>query len=578
MSGLNVPGFTIKKEATRLRRGSFGSVGSNKSSGRRGKEDQLISKTDDNFVEQAHKEHVAQSFDEMRVALEEVDNSRKVSRKKALQLSKASTQIAEATQTAQELSKLALSHLHRELPERNVTLKELEELKGKEDTLNELSGDGEDMSQISEASSAPSSKEKGLSLLDSMQQLSKATRAIVARKDVLESQVRALRDEYIKEKRAFEQRLQDALAEMERLREQKRRAELQTSEVRMEYDQQIKQLKAQAEDAQQSLRALEAANTKLKASVEDKETALMQVPRLEEEYLRTARKLVVKKERVVQQKTLAMKKMEGDVNKAAFWQQKAVLLGEENLALKTELADFKRCNIQALTKLQWELQQETSKNRPHNKHAHTRAVSTTDSADSPRKKSIAVAPTHSAYTAHMGHTGHTAHTAHTGHVSLARGTEMSDEAHIQQFHEAEIARLKEVVEGLRDHNRSLTLKLAHARSYPLLNTRPEPDEDDLEDGKHGLEAELEALFHPENEEEEDAYGDDRETRAERESEEARAAQRRIERAINMNEAYKNKLAQLRSARPGSEHFKTMRRLKGGRASPLKANHSERGGY
>lgn len=568
MSGLNVPGFTIKKEATRLRRGSFGSVGSNKSSGRRGKEDQLISKTDDNFVEQAHKEHVAQSFDEMRIALEEVDNSRKVSRKKALQLSKASTQIAEATQTAQELSELALSHLHRELPARNVTLKELEELKGKEDTLNELSGDGEDMSQISEASSAPSSKEKGLSLLDSMQQLSKATRALVARKDVLESQVRALRDEYIKEKRAFEQRLQDALAEMERLREQKRSAELQTSEVRMEYDQQIKQLKAQAEDAQQSLRALEAANTKLKASVEDKETALMQVPRLEEEYLRTARKLVVKKERVVQQKTLAMKKMEGDVNKAAFWQQKAVLLGEENLALKTELADFKRCNIQAVTKLQWELQQETSKNRPHNKHAHTRAVSTTDSADSPRKKSIArVASTH------------TGHTGQTGHVSLARGTEMSDEAHIQQFHEAEIARLKEVVEGLRDHNRSLTLKLAHARSYPLLNTRPEPDEDDLEDDKHGLEAELEALFHPENEEEEDAYGDgdDRETRAERESEEARAAQRRIERAINMNEAYKNKLAQLRSARPGSEHFKTMRRLKGSRASPLKANHSERGG-
>ena len=48
-----------------------------------------------------------------------------------------------------------------------------------------------------------------------------------------------------------------------------------------------------------------------------------------------------------------------------------------------------------------------------------------------------------------------------------------------------------------------------------------------------------------------------------EAQEAEAAQRRIERAINMNEAYKNKLAQLRRARPGSDHFKTMRRLKEG---------------
>ena len=140
MSGLNIPGFTIKKNTTRLRRGSSSSVGSNKSSGRGVKEDALISKSDIDFVEQAHKEFTTQSFDEMRAALEEVESNRKVSRKKALQLSKASTQIVEATKTAQELSKLALSHLNKELPTRNVSLKELEELKGKENVLNELSG------------------------------------------------------------------------------------------------------------------------------------------------------------------------------------------------------------------------------------------------------------------------------------------------------------------------------------------------------------------------------------------------------------------------------------------------------
>ena len=175
-------------------------------------------------MEQAHKEFTTQSFDEMRAALEEVESNRKVSRKKALQLSKASTQIVEATKTAQELSKLALSHLNKELPTRNVSLKELEELKGKENVLNELSGEAEsdDVSQMSDASGVHTAKQRGPTLLESMHQLNIATRAIVSRKEVLESQVRALRDEYIKEKEAFEQRVTEALAEMERLREQKR--------------------------------------------------------------------------------------------------------------------------------------------------------------------------------------------------------------------------------------------------------------------------------------------------------------------------------------------------------------------
>ena len=567
MSGLRVPGFTIKKNATRLRRGSLdGSVGSNKSSGREDKEI-LASKTEDDFVEQAYREHMAKQLDEMGSADRgEVERSRKASRKQALQLSKASTQIVEAIRTAQDLSRLANSRLYKELPTRNTSLKELEELKDMENAFNEFSEDGDDVSQISEASSK---KQQGPSLLESMQQLSKATRAIVARKEVLETQVRALRDEYIKEKGNFEARMQDALAEMERLREQKKRAELQTREVRMEYDRQIKQLQAQADDAQQSLQALETMKNKLQASLEDKETALMEVPRLEEEYLRTARRLVVKKERDVQQKTMAMKKMEGEVNKAVFWQQKAVLLGEENLALKTELAEFKRNNIQAVTKLQWELQKETSKNQSHNKHAHTGTA--TAGVASPRRKTIRADPSPAAKAATaVSNTWGGGVAAHTG------GPEVSEEEHIRSFQEAEIARLKTVIEGLRDHNLSLTLKLADARSYPLLNTRPPPDEDDLDDGKEGLEAELEALFHPENEDEDDTYGDDDngETRAEREAAEARAAQQRIERAINMNEAYKSKLVQLRKARPGSQHFKSMRRLRGGEASPEKGSQGQ----
>ena len=113
MSGLRVPGFTIKKNATRLRRGSLdGSVGSNKSSGREDKEI-LASKTEDDFVEQAYREHMAKQLDEMGSADRgEVERSRKASRKQALQLSKASTQIVEAIRTAQDLSRLVNSRLY----------------------------------------------------------------------------------------------------------------------------------------------------------------------------------------------------------------------------------------------------------------------------------------------------------------------------------------------------------------------------------------------------------------------------------------------------------------------------------
>ena len=273
----------------------------------------------------------------------------------------------------------------------------------------------------------------------------------------------------------------------------------------MDFERQIKRLQVEADDARQSLQALETANKNLTATIEEKETALMGVPRLEEEYLRSARKLVVKKERVVQQKTLAMKKMEGDVSKAVFWQQKAMLLGEENLALKRELADFKRNNIQAVTKLQWELQQEASKNQPHNTHMHKRAARTTSSAVSPAKKSTV----HAAFSTHAAKTGHKSKTELNG------GPEICEDEHTRQFQEAEMARLRKVIDGLREHNLSLTLKLADARAYPLLNLRPEPDKDDLYGGKNDLESELEALFHPDNEDEEDNYGDSHETRAER---------------------------------------------------------------
>jgi hypothetical protein len=139
--------------------------------------------------------------------------------------------------------------------------------------------------------------------------------------------------------------------------------------------------------------------------------------------------------------------------------------------------------------------------------------------------------------------------------------EVSHAEHIRQFQQAEIARLQGTVADLREQNKGLSLKLADARAYPLYNTRPPPEEDTGAE-KLNLAEEVELLFHPENEHEEEAYGETALEREKREEEEKREADLRVERAVNMSAAYRVKLEQIRKARKKSQHFKAMRALRG----------------
>ena len=103
------------------------------------------------------------------------------------------------------------------------------------------------------------------------------------------------------------------------------------------------------------------------------------------------------------------------------------------------------------------------------------------------------------------------------------------------------------------------MKLADARAYPLYNTRAPPETDEDAD-KMDSAQELEMLFHPDNEDEEIVYHETSEEREERELAERNAAQQRIERAVNMNLAYKAKLEQIRKARKYSDRVKAIRKL------------------
>lgn len=555
MSGLRIPGFTINKDKTRLRRGSFESVGSLRSAASALEEPSVDEgKKEENWMEKAYYEHKEQR--ELEVS--EMNNRRKQSRKQALHLSKAMTQIKEATLTVGELSDFALSSLkNNQVTSRDVTLEELAaELKANEDRRKE-EGDNlfGDVSDDAEGTDANEQQSRRPNLIDSVATLTKVTRRITARKEILEKQVKALRDEYIKEKKNFERQLQDAIGAMNKLREEKDDAELKVREVRLEFEKQIRDLERNAEDARRKLQILEVMNKDLQHSLEDKETQLLDVPQMEENYLRTARALVVKKERAVIEKSMLLKQAEEKVKSSGFWHRKAVLLAEENLSIKKELEECKRNNIQAVTRLQRELQWETSRNQPHNAHVrqpptvtrqHLKREDADEGGDGPE-------------IAHVASTGGTAAVTGTGTVL---GPETSHEEHVRQFQAAELARLRGVVSSLQDANKTLSLKLADARAYPLYNTRAAP-EDDVDGEKTTAAEELEALFHPDNEEEENQYFETDEDREARETEERVAAQQRVERAVNMSFAYKSKLEQIRKARKKSDHFKALRKLKTG---------------
>ena len=534
---LKIPGFTINKDKTRLRRGSFESVGSLKSAGSAALEEPSVdAKKDDDWIEQAYHEHK----EKQELEIHELNVKKKQERRRSLHLSKATTQIQEATKTVGEVTSLALSSLKKvNITSRDVTLAELEEeLKSIEERSKEegdnLFGDGVD------GTAAESRQEQRRpNLINSIATLSKVTRKITARKETLEKQVKALRDEYIKEKKNFERQLNDAIEAMNRLRGEKENAEMQVKDVRLEFESQIKDLEREAEDARRKLQILEVMNKDLNSNLEDKENQLLDVPQMEEKYLRTARALVIKKERKVIEKDMLLKQAEAKVKSSEFWERKAVLLAEENLSLEKKLEECKRNNIQAVTRLQRELQKEMSKNQPHNKTVISTKGFSMQANEEEAGDGADVAPTSSAPV--------------TGHI------EETHEEHVRRFQAAELIRLRSVVSDLQEANRGLSLKLADARAYPLYNTRAPPETEEDADKMTGAE-ELEMLFHPENEEEENAYFETDEDREEREKAERDAQEQRVERAVNMSFAYKAKLEQIRKARKRSDHIKAIRKL------------------
>jgi hypothetical protein len=185
------------KPKTRLRRGSLDSAGSLSNLETVEHEDSVEVK-EDTWMELAYAEHKEQRA----IEVAELDKKKKLARKQALQLSKATTQIREATSAVGGLAQLAMEALHDEFASRDTTLEELaSELLENEREAREAGdmdviapsgdregegggGDGQHYHPLT------SSQSSSPTLIKTIATMSKVVRKVTARKQVLERQVR----------------------------------------------------------------------------------------------------------------------------------------------------------------------------------------------------------------------------------------------------------------------------------------------------------------------------------------------------------------------------------------------------
>ena len=417
-------------------------------------------------------------------------------------------------------------------------------------------------------------------LLGNVRLLTAATMKIAIRKKRLEEVVDVLRKEYIREKKQFEDHLRELTIKMNELRLAKENAEFNLKDTRITFEGQIKTLEREAEIARERLQVLEVVNVSLKQTVRSQEGELLEVPRLEEAYLRKARSIVQHKEYEVLEKTVSFKKVQKEVEHAEFWHGKAKALDAEGQAKDRRISELSRqlhqlhhkyVNIQG----QWEREKEIA--RKKGKHVVDKKAKTQTSEDEIDQDELACM--------NMKNSGDTfgdegspislpqtkqqKHASRSGKRDKEKkdlGFEIGNTANVELKLplEVEVERLKRDNQVLRDKLERSNTSLSAARAYPLFTLGLDPsvvdmgEEGELRNGKKSEQQVLDELFDS-DEDKADLMDLQPEERLIIENEKQYESARRIERALTVSSAYKLKLKQLRAARGnGVQHLKKLR--------------------
>ena len=483
-----------------------------------------------------------------RLALEEKEKSLH-SRKLALKLSKYKIELYEANKLVSSLVETALNALQ-----------------GPDLILlgtNGLANSGDNHVHPLQPTESASSADAPYSedgFLGNVRQLTSATIKLTLRKKLLEDTVISLRKEFANEKKQFDCRLHDMQSQMEELRAAKENAEFALKDKRLVYEQQIKNLEREMEETRAKIKVLELVNNTLKTTVHEQEGELLEVPRLEESYLRSARGIVLQKEKKIVAQTIELKKIEKEIELTALWRNKARALEEETQAKDRRIADLKRQLAQVthknialengrktgvISKSKERFKEETSHQLSELREENPQSVENVEQTGWFDTETRAPKSQHSPQARKKCESEENADHMLTSYLPL----------------DVENARLKTEIMSLKRKLHRCNMAMSQSRAYPLLNLGNDPttidDPEHMETGKKNEQETLNELFDS-DEDKADLLDMDEEQRDREEQVQRDLAVCRIERAINVSTAYKAKLEQLRASRPGVQHLKNLR--------------------
>jgi len=455
-------------------------------------------------------------------------------------------------------------------------------------------------------------------LLKSMMTLSKVTKHLMHRRDELEETVERLRARAAELEREKAEMFSQLESLAKRLREEKSSASAALTDLKIKFKRRIEEAEEQAAAARMAAGFLEASNSKLTGSVEKLETKLMEVPRLEEAYLRTARGIVRQRDVLVNEKDVKIRAMTSEIEQVQFWKQKATLAQEECVRREKEATIRTRQmlmiahNYRQMVKRNKQLSKDTLRyskqleklqqqqtkaqtsgiwseslppakmrgDRTGRSPSPTAAADETEAGDEEEDEakglealisrmerdeftnfpSVAAAKTG----AGTGTAVSTLPVVKNTERPATAGVSAQAQGISEDFNAMEVRRLRGVVDSLRSQMERLHLKLSQARAYPLIHTEYQGDRgsgggggSDRNDYESRFVGKVYVGLSDELMDEGDPMYHDAD--AEAAAEDKAAASARIEKALQTQRNFQDRLEQIRSTRPAastaSAHFK-----------------------
>jgi len=612
----SVPGFSIKGNGTGSRMGARIAAarqdGSESESSSRQLSARSTGTNPDAELDAAAAEESKKSWLEMKRAEEDrlaaqLEKDTKIqTRRLNLKVSKYKVEIKEATKSVDDLVDVAAAELaaSSDIVEISTGLAEAKDID--EGRIKKSPTKGRRNKIDEKPHSLP---ERGRGLMQSVRALSETTLKVVLRKKRLEEIVSELHREYLLESAAYKESLSEIQSQMKSLREQKENSEFNMKDRTIQFETRLKTLQREYDNAIKKVEILNVRNADLRNIVDKQDGDIMDVPRLEESYLRKARSIVLDKEKEVTQKNILLYKQQADIEQVTFWRSQALALNEQVKAneeslvsLKKQMAQLTHQNLGILAGNE-QLKRENftlmctggtsmgaaTATRP----ATTEGTTTRERSASPsghgRGRSAAATAGEAGIQSSVPFGGSSSspqkRNCSGSNNNIRGGSSPSSPQHKRRspspFRQRRMSAvdvansgkppLQIQLEKVKELNDTLQCKLdkankalANQRAYPLYTSgqglKMEDMTGEVQDStKIGEQAFLDQLFDSDDDKAELASGKLHLEEQMRIQEATRkASEQRIEKAVRISTAYKAKLNALRNSRPGVKHLRQIR--------------------